>query len=61
MSDHDIYIDGDAFKDLGGKYIFSRIELSNAEDVGLMLAGIYTGENSPYTLYVYACAGTPLS
>lgn len=61
VSDHDIYIDGDAFKDLGGKYIFSRIELSNAEDVGLMLAGIYTGENSPYTLYVYACAGTPLS
>ena len=28
--DKDIYIDGEAFKALGGEYLFSRIELSNA-------------------------------
>ncbi len=53
--DHDIYINVDAFKALSGKYIFSRIELSNAEDVGLSLAGTYTEESSPYVLYVYTC------
>ncbi|MDO4302394.1 MAG: DUF6044 family protein [Bacillota bacterium] len=53
VSDHDIYIDIDAFKSLGGRYIFSRIELSNAEEAGLTLAGVYTHEDSPYTLYVY--------
>ncbi len=55
VADHDIYINGDAFKALGGKYIFSRIELSNAGDVGLSLAGTYTEESSPYVLYVYTC------
>lgn len=53
VSDCDIYIDAEAFKSLGGKYIFSRIELSNAEDVGLDLLGSYTEESSPYVLYVY--------
>ncbi len=53
VSDRDIYIDIDAFKALGGRYIFSRVELSNAEEAGLTLAGVYTHEKSPYTLYVY--------
>ncbi len=56
VSDHDIYIDIDAFKALGGRYIFSRIELSNAQEAGLTLAGVYTHESSPYTLYVYQTA-----
>lgn len=54
VADHDIYIDGDAFRALGGEYIFSRIALSNAEDVGLLLAGTYEEEGSPYVLYVYS-------
>lgn len=53
VTDQDIYIDMDAFKALGGRYIFSRIELTNAEEAGLALAGVYTHEDSPYTLYVY--------
>ena len=53
VTDHDIYIDIDAFKAIGGRYIFSRIELSNAGEAGLSLAGVYTDESSPYTLYVY--------
>lgn len=53
VSDYDIYIDTDAFKALGGKYIFSRIELSNAGETGLLPIGSYTDENSPYVLYVY--------
>lgn len=56
VSDNDIYIDIDAFKAIGGRYIFSRIELSNAEEAGLTLAGTYTDENSPYILYVYQTA-----
>lgn len=53
VTDNDIYIDIDAFKELGGRYIFSRIELGNAQEVGLALKGVYTHESSPYTLYVY--------
>lgn len=53
VSDQDLYIDIDAFKALGGRYIFSRVELSNAQEAGLVLTGVYTHESSPYTLYVY--------
>ncbi len=53
VSDQDIYIDIDAFKALGGRYIFSRVELANAETAGLTLSGTYTDVSSPYILYVY--------
>lgn len=53
VTDNDIYIDTDAFKALGGKYIFSRIELSNDKEAGLALIGSYTHKKSPYSLYVY--------
>lgn len=56
VTDHDIYIDIDAFKALGGEYIFSRIELTNFAEAGLVLVGSYTDEASPYTLYVYQAA-----
>lgn len=56
VTDQDIYIDIQAFKALSGKYIFSRIELTNAEEAGLVLAGTYTHEASPYILYVYQVA-----
>lgn len=61
VTDHNIYIDIDAFKAIGGRYIFSRIELSNAEEAGFVLAGVYTDESSPYTLYVYQTASRYLS
>lgn len=53
VTDRDIYIDVDAFKELGGRYIFSRIELTNAQEKGLTLAGTYRNDSSPYVLYVY--------
>lgn len=56
VTDQDIYIDIQAFKALSGKYIFSRIELTNAEEAGLVLAGTYIHESSPYILYVYQVA-----
>lgn len=53
VTDQDIYIDIDAFKALGGKYIFSRIELTNETEAGLKRIGTYANEQSPYVLYVY--------
>lgn len=57
ITEQDIYIDLDAFKALGGRYIFSRMALTNAEEAGLTEAGVYTHEDSTYTLYVYETAG----
>ena len=53
VTDQNIYMDAEAFKALQGEYIFSRIELTNAAETGLELAGVYETESSPYTLYVY--------
>lgn len=53
VTDYDIYIDTESFKALGGKYIFSRLKLTNAEQVGLILTGEYTSEDESYTVYVY--------
>ena len=53
VTDTDIYMNTDAFKKLEGRYVFSRIELTNAQEAGLSLLGSYTEEHSPYTLYVY--------
>lgn len=52
-TDYDIYIDTGAFSALGGKYIFSRIELTNAEEAGLRLLCSRTAEDASCTVYVY--------
>lgn len=52
-TDYDIYIDTDAFGALGGKYIFSRIELANAKDVGLVLLDSGQAQDGSCTVYVY--------
>lgn len=52
-TDDHIYIDGEAFKNLGGEYLFSRIKLSNAEEVGLSLVGEYIAKDESMTIYVY--------
>ena len=52
-ADHELQIDADALRDLGCRYLFSRIELSNAEEKQLTKRGVYTDESSPYTVYVY--------
>ncbi len=48
-----IAIDEPALKALGCRYIFSRISLENAEEKNLSLRGVYSSEDSPYTIYVY--------
>ncbi|WP_026507045.1 DUF6044 family protein [Butyrivibrio sp. MC2013] len=51
ISAEPLYIDNNALCDLGCKYVFSRIEITNTEDVGLTLVGDYEG--LAYKLYVY--------
>lgn len=46
-------IDPDVFRQMGGKYVFSRVSVKNASDLGLDEVGIYTSEESPYAIYVY--------
>ena len=53
VSDKRLLIDTDAFSELNGKYIFSRVEISNSADLGLKLIGKYTDTNSPYTIWLY--------
>ena len=54
LSDNRLLVNMDELKSLDCKYIFSRIEFSNAEEAGVSLLKAYSGENSPYTIYVYA-------
>ncbi|MDO4333713.1 MAG: DUF6044 family protein [Eubacteriales bacterium] len=53
LSDLHLYIDADQFRKMGGTYLFSRYELENMEEMGFWLTGVYSGENSPYTIYLY--------
>ncbi|MGN0307271.1 MAG: DUF6044 family protein [Lachnospiraceae bacterium] len=53
LEDDKLYMDSQAFKELGGTYIFSRIEVENADELRLRLKGAYSHEASPYTIYVY--------
>lgn len=54
VTDNDIYINSEALKNLGCKYIFSRIDISNAKDAGITLVNSYQNASSPYTIYVYS-------
>lgn len=47
-------IDPQVFAEMDGKYVFSRVRVSNMEDLGLELRGVYTDKGSPYTMHVYA-------
>lgn len=53
ISDDRLYIDGEVFREMGGCFLFSRIAISNYEELGLKLRGEYTHETSPYVIYVY--------
>lgn len=52
-TDDRIYMDGDAFRALDGKYLFSRIRLSNAQEVGFSLLGEYDAADHSMTVYAY--------
>ena len=49
-------IDPEVFREMGGEYVFSRVSVKNAGDLGLEEIGVYSGEGSPYTIYVYRAA-----
>lgn len=49
-----LLINPKVFKEMGGKYIFSRVKVTNADELGLSEKGIFTHDGSPYTIYVYA-------
>ena len=53
LTDFSLQIDPEAYKEIGGRYIFSRIEISNREELGLVLKGVYSQDSSPYTIYLY--------
>lgn len=53
QNEADLLIDPDAFRKLGGEYIFSRVLIRNAEALGFSEPAVYSDENSPYTIYVY--------
>lgn len=53
VTDRSLYIDTEAFRALGGRYIFSRIELDNAQELGIFQVGTYFHEGLPYTIYLY--------
>ncbi len=52
-TDNTLYIDVEAFRALGGKYIFSRIPVSNTDGLGLATVGEYTAKDGSCTVYVY--------
>ena len=54
VTDETLYANTDALRELGCKYVFSRIDISNTEELGLNTVGIYDGYGSPYTIYVYS-------
>ncbi len=48
-----LLIDAEALRELDCRYIFSRIKITNAEELGLRLCCTCTEESSPYVLFVY--------
>ncbi len=53
LEDKRLIVDMKELKTLDCKYIFSRIEFSNAQDCGIELVKAVSGYSSPYTIYVY--------
>ncbi len=54
-ADDTLYMNPEAFRQLGGTYLFSRIRFSNAEEMDLKLLGEYTAKDGSMTVYAYVC------
>ena len=48
-----MYINLDVFRAMDGTYVFSRVGIINAMELGLNRVGVYQNEESPYVIYVY--------
>ena len=51
ITEDDLYVDARALYDLGCKYVFSRVKITNAEEVSLSLKA--SREGLAYNIYVY--------
>lgn len=49
----DILIDEQSLKQLGCDYIFSRMEITNSDEMNLRLINVYNNEEMPYSVYLY--------
>ncbi len=54
-ADDTLYMNPEAFRQLGGTYLFSRIRFSNEEEMDLKLLGEYTAKDGSMTVYAYVC------
>ena len=53
VTEDDMLIDTEVFREMGGKYVFSRVKVLNSDVLDLDLLGVYSNEKSPYTIYAY--------
>jgi hypothetical protein len=53
VADKNLYMNMEQFSKMGGKYIFSRMELTNANELNLALRGVYEHDDSPFVIYLY--------
>ncbi|MBO5999772.1 MAG: hypothetical protein J6P87_08795, partial [Lachnospiraceae bacterium] len=51
--DKRLMADTDELRKMDCRYIFSRVEFSNADERQIRLVGTYTDKDSPYTIWVY--------
>ena len=54
----DMLIDADIFRDMGGKYVFSRVPISNFKQLKFQFIKCFVDDNSPYKMYVYCIDDT---
>ncbi len=54
----DILIDEPALRQLGCDYIFSRVEITNADEMQMHLINRYQDDEMPYSVYLYELEGT---
>ena len=47
-------INSEALYDMGGRYIFSAVEILNYKDNNLELVDVFENDNSPWKIWVYS-------
>ncbi|MBE5959648.1 MAG: hypothetical protein E7254_12405 [Lachnospiraceae bacterium] len=53
LGEYPLYINTDAFKKYGGRYILSKAVISNAKEINLKLVNDYSMEDSIYHIFLY--------
>jgi len=52
---NNLTINTQAIRELGGEYLFSALEIKNAEETGLVLEKVFETQDSFWRIYVYRC------